>query len=161
MRIKGADGHEYDVTGSGQGTYNTVAGSAGLASFLGFNANNLLGGWGNRGGAVEVITSEDKPISRYEAAMMDKLAAKDAEISLHKANTYCDQKLAEVYKELAMRITGVEKAQNELNMAQAVYNGTNTAALECIKSQIAALQGLTETVVPRRRVCNTQCECEM
>ena len=34
MRIKGADGHEYDVTGQGQGTYNTVAGSAGLASFL-------------------------------------------------------------------------------------------------------------------------------
>lgn len=160
MRIKGADGHEYDVTGQGQGTYNTVAGSAGLASFLGFNANNLLGGWNNRGGAVEVITSDDKPISRYEAQMMDKMAAKDSEIALLKSNTYTDQKLADVYERLSMRITGVEKAQNEINLTQAVYNGTNTAALECMKNQIAALQGLTEIVVPRRRVCNTSCECD-
>ena len=157
MRIKGADGHEYDVTGQGQGTYNTVAGSAGLASFLGFNANNLLGGCGNRGGAVEVITSDDKPISRYEAQMMDKMAAKDSEIALLKSNTYTDQKLADVYERLSMRITGVEKAQNEINLTQAVYNGTNTAALECMKNQIAALQGLTEVVVPQRRVCDTGC----
>ena len=89
--------------------------------------------------------------------MMDKMAAKDSEIALLKSNTYTDQKLADVYKELSMRITGVEKAQNEVNMAQAVYNGTNNAALECIKSQIAALQGLTEVVVPQRRVCDTGC----
>ena len=156
MRIKGADGHEYDVTGQGQGTLNTIFGSTGLASFLGLNAPTLLGG-SNRGGAVEVITSDDKPISRYEAAMMDKMAAKDSEIALLKANTYADQKLADVYERLSMRITGVEKAQNELNMAQAVYNGTNTAALECMKSQIAALQNLTEVVVPQRRVCDTGC----
>lgn len=156
MRIKGADGHEYDVTSQGQGTLNTIFGSTGLASFLGLNANNLLGG-SNRGGAIEVITSDDKPISRYEASMMDKMAAKDAEIALLKANTYADQKLADVYERLSMRITSVEKAQNELNMAQAVYNGTNTAALECMKSQIAALQGLTEVVVPQRRVCDTGC----
>jgi hypothetical protein len=160
MRIKGADGHEYDVTGQGQGTYNTVAGSAGLASFLGINANNLLGGWGNRGGAVEVITSDDKPISRYEAQMMDKMAAKDAEIALLKANTYSDQKLSEVYERLSGRITAVEKAQNEVNMNQAVYNGTNNATIACMKNQIAELQGLTEIVVPRRRVCNTSCECD-
>lgn len=159
MRIKGADGHEYDVTGQGQGTYNTVAGSAGLASFLGLNAPTLLGG-GNRGGAVEVITSDDKPISRYEAQMMDKMAAKDAEISLLKSNTYTDQKLADVYERLSGRITSVEARQNEINMAQAVYNGTNTAALECLKSQIAALQGLTEVVVPQRRVCDTGCNCQ-
>ena len=159
MRIKGADGHEYDVTGQGQGTYNTIAGSAGLASFFGINANNLLGG-SNRGGAVEVITSDDKPISRYEAAMMDKMAAKDAEIALLKANTYSDQKLSEVYERLSGRITAVEKAQNEVNMNQAVYNGTNNATVACMKNQIAELQGLTEIVVPRRRVCNTSCDCD-
>lgn len=162
MRIKGADGHEYDVTGQGQGTYNTVAGSAGLASFLGFNANNLLGGWNNcRGGAVEVITSDDKPISRYEAQMMDKMAAKDAEIALLKSNTYTDQKLADVYERLSSRITGVVEKQNEINTAQAVYNGTNNGVVSCMKDQIATLQGLTELVVPRSRVCNTrQCGCD-
>ena len=159
MRIKGADGHEYDVTGQGQGTLNTIFGSTGLASFLGLNAPTLLGG-GNRGGAVELITSDDKPISRYEAQMMDKMAAKDSEIALLKANTYADQKLADVYERLSGRITAVEARQNEINMAQAVYNGTNTAALECLKSQIATLQGLTEVVVPQRRVCDTGCNCQ-
>ena len=96
MRIKGMSGEEYNVTGQGQGNYNTVGASAGIASFLGLNAGNLLGGCGNARnggyvGPVEVITSEDKPVSRYEAGMMDKLAAKDSEIALLKSNTYTDQ----------------------------------------------------------------------
>ena len=34
MQIKGMDGQNYNVTGQGQGTYNTIAGSAGLLAFL-------------------------------------------------------------------------------------------------------------------------------
>lgn len=41
MRIKGMSGEEYNVTGQGQGNYNTVGASAGIASFLGLNAGNL------------------------------------------------------------------------------------------------------------------------
>lgn len=78
MTIKGMNGENYNVTGQGQGNYNTVGASAGIASFLGLNAGNILGGGCyNRNmaaGPVEVITSDDKPVSRYEAAMMDKLA---------------------------------------------------------------------------------------
>ena len=44
MRIKGMSGEEYNVTGQGQGNYNTVRASAGIASFLGLNAGNILGG---------------------------------------------------------------------------------------------------------------------
>ena len=44
------DGQSYNVTSQGQGTYNTIAGSAGLASFLGLNAGNFLGGNGCNGG---------------------------------------------------------------------------------------------------------------
>lgn len=89
MKIKGMSGEEYSVTGQGQGNYNTVGASAGIASFLGFNAGSLFGGCGNGrnagyAGPVEVITSEDRPVSRYEAGMMDKLAAKDSEIALLK-----------------------------------------------------------------------------
>lgn len=84
MRVKGMNGEEYNVTGQGQGNYNTVGASAGIASFLGLNAGNILGGGcvrnGGYNGPVEVITSEDRPISRYEAAMMDKLAAKDSNL---------------------------------------------------------------------------------
>lgn len=46
MKIQGMNGESHNVTSQGQGTYNTVAGSAGLASFLGFNAGNFF----NRGG---------------------------------------------------------------------------------------------------------------
>ena len=100
MQIKGMNGENYSVTGQGQGTYNTVAGSLGLASFLGLNAGNVLGGWGNRNmgypnAPIEVITSDDKPITRNEAKMMQELGVKDSEIALLKADKYTDQKIVE------------------------------------------------------------------
>lgn len=161
MTIKGMNGENYNVTGQGQGNYNTVGASAGIASFLGLNAGNILGGGCyNRNmasGPVEVITSDDKPVSRYEAAMMDKLAQKDGEIALLKANTYTDQKLADVYDRLLSRINADKSEQNAINMNQAVYNGTNTATLACMKQQIVDLAALSELVVPQRKVCDTGC----
>ena len=159
MVIKGMNGESYNVTGSGQGVYNTVAGSAGLASFFGVNARNLLNGVGGGNQPVEVITSDDKPISRYEAKMMQELAAKDGKIALLEANTYTDQKLSDVYKELKGNIDANKASQDALNLQQAVYNGTNTAAIECMKGQIAQLASLSELVVPQSRVCNTGCNC--
>ena len=166
MKIKGMSGEEYSVTGQGQGNYNTVGASAGIASFLGFNAGSLFGGCGcgngrNAGyaGPVEVITSEDRPVSRYEAGMMDKLAAKDSEIALLKSNTYTDQKLADVYDRLLTIINRNKEEQTAINMNQAVYNGTNTATLSCMKQQIAELAALSELVVPQRKVCDTGCCC--
>lgn len=162
MVIKGMNGESYNVGGSGQSALNTVLGSLGTASFLGLNANNLLGGlgWGNNPNRpVEVITSEDKPISRYEAKMMQELAAKDGKIALLEANTYTDQKLSDVYERLTNKIDANKASQDALNLQQAVYNGTNTAAIECMKGQIAQLASLSELVVPQRRVCDTGCGC--
>ena len=163
MTIKGMNGENYNVTGQGQGNYNTVGASAGIASFLGLNAGNILGGGCyNRNmaaGPVEVITSDDKPVSRYEAAMMDKLAQKDGEIALLKANTYTDQKLADVYDRLLTIINRNKDEQNGINMNQAVYNGVNTATISCMKQQIAELAALSELVVPQRKVCDTGCCC--
>lgn len=170
MTIKGMNGESYNVTGQGQGNYNTVGASAGIASFLGLNAGNILGGnWWNRGynAPVEVITSEDKPISRYEASMMDKMAAKDSEIALLKSNTYTDQKIVDATAylmgkigEVSAEVRANKDAQQAVNMEQAVYNGTNTATIGCIKQQIAQLQSLSELVVPSSRVCDTGCCCK-
>lgn len=41
--VKSSDGYEVKVPSQGQSTYNSVAGSLGLASFLGINAGNILG----------------------------------------------------------------------------------------------------------------------
>ena len=144
--------------------------SAGIASFLGLNAGNILGGCGNGwnrngvNGPVEVITSEDKPISRYEANMMQQLSAKDGEIALLKADKYTDQKIVETTAYLMNKINEVsaevranKDAQTAVNMEQAVYNGTNTATIGCIKSQVAQLQALSTLVVPSNKVCQVDC----
>lgn len=168
MVIKGMNGESHNVTGQGQGNYNTIGASAGIASFLGLNAGNLFngGGYGRVNGPVEVITSEDKPVSRYEAAMMDKLSAKDSEIALLKSNTYTDQKIVDAtaylmgkINDLSGEVRANKDAQTAVNMEQAVYNGTNTATIGCLKQSIAELQTLSELVVPSRRVCNTGCCC--
>lgn len=172
MTIKGMNGEQYNVTGSGQGNLNTVLGAIGTAGALN-NGNGLLGGLfgcnnGYRGGnaPVEVITSEDKPISRYEAKMMQELSAKDGEIALLKADKYTDEKIVETTAYLMNKIDEVKAqvqankdAQTAVNMEQAVYNGTNTATIGCIKSQVAQLQALSELVVPQRKVCDTCCGC--
>ena len=172
MQIKGMNGESYNVTGAGQGNYNTVGASAGIASFLGLNAGNLFGGCGNAwnrsgvNGPVEVITSADKPISRNEAEMMMQLNAKDSEIALLKADKYTDQKIVETTAYLMNKIEEVKAtvaankdAQTAVNMQQAVYNGTNTATIGCIKNEIAQLQALTEVIVPQKKVCDTCCSC--
>lgn len=203
MRVKGADGHEYDVTGQGQGAFNTAGSIAGILALLGVDLGGLLGGRWNPAmstdaliatlngaknasntGTIEMVLSmimmlmaqngghnfgrgncggcsENTPVSRFDLGQSEKMTALESENALLKANIYSDQKLSEVYERLSGRITAVEKAQTEVNMAQAVYNGTNNATLSCMKGQIADLQALTERVVPRRRVCNTGCDCDM
>ena len=130
MTIKGTDGQSYNVTGQGQGTFNSVGSAA--------------------TGAVEVITSDDKPISRYEAAMMDNLAKKDAEIAQLKADKYTDEKIVEATKYVDVKIENLAKEvrankeeQAAINLQQATYNGVNTATIQCMQGQIAQLLGLT------------------
>lgn len=98
--VKTMDGYDVKVPHQGQVTYNTVAGSAGLASFLGLNAGNLLNGlgWnGNRNGNCG-CSPADQAVTRYELAMQQEIAAKDSKIALLEANTYNDQKTLEVFR---------------------------------------------------------------
>ena len=163
MKIKGADGYEHSVTSQGQGALNTVLGGLGTASFFGVNAGNVLGGLGRNCGCNGYNTA-DAPISRYEANMMNEMAGKDSKIALLEAQIYTDQqtdkKVGEAIafvrsevKELAAEVRAFEKEQNAINLQQAVYNGVNTAAVECIKNQVAQLQGLTKLVVPAANIC--------
>ena len=167
MTIKGQNGENYSATSQGQGNLNTVLGAIGTYGALGGGMlGNLFGGGCNTNRPVEVITSEDKPISRYEAKMMQELSAKDGKISLLESQVYTDQKLTEVTKYLQGEIGAVsaevrrnKEMQDGINLNQAVYNGTNTAAVTCLQNQIAQLQGLTQLVVPQSRVCDTGCGC--
>lgn len=122
--IKTTDGYDVKVPSQGQVTYNSVAGSAGLAAFLGLNAGNLLGGgcggglfnWGNRNGC----SCADTPVTRYEMAMQQEIASKDSRIALLEANTYQDQKSLELYRYIDGKL-------NEINATLAAQAVTNTS----------------------------------
>lgn len=149
MKIKGADGHEYNVTGQGQGNFNTV----GAAGGIGWIADKLLGGNFLGGNNNCGCNPQDTPISRYEAAMMQELAAKDGKIALLESNIYTDSKIADVYERLNMKIEGLRADQNTINQQQAVYNGVNTATIQCLQGQVAQLMSLTKLVVPVTSIC--------
>lgn len=208
MKIKGLNNEEYNVTGQGQGTFNTVGAAAGIASLLGINLNGLLNGVLNGGqpiaayqqnpnalaaliaaiggnlqrsdsnelitllatmlpllisamkpSEVSVTCSEDKTVTRHELNMVQELAAKDGKIALLESNIYTDQKIADVYERLNVKIQANKDAQDAVNLQQAVLNGKTTSALECMKNEIASLASLSELVVPANRVCNTGCGC--
>lgn len=162
MRIKGSDGHDYSVTGQGQGNLNTVLGAVGTAGALGIlNGNGLLGGlfggnccnngaW-NRNGCG--CSAADVAVTRYEANMLQELAAKDSRIGLLESNIYTDQKIADVYERLNTKINANKEAQDAVNLQQVAYNATNAATINCIQNQVAQLYGITKLVVPNSSVC--------
>ena len=124
--VKSTDGYDVRVPNKGTVDYATVAGSLGIASFLGINAGNILGngcgggilggGW-NRNGSCNCA---DVPVTRYEMAMEQQLAAKDSRIALLEANTYQDQKSLELYRYIDGKL-------NEINSALAAQAVTNTS----------------------------------
>lgn len=136
------------IAGTALGLLNGLGGMAGLAA----NA----AGCNSCGGCC----SENTPVSRYEMNQTQTIAAKDAEIGLLKADKYTDQKLSEVtaylmgqIKDLSNEVRANKDEQAGVNMQQAVYNATNTAAISCLQNQVAALQSLTKLVIPNSSVC--------
>lgn len=128
--VKTSEGYDVRIPHQGQVTYNTVAGSAGLASFLGLNAGNILGGlgWnGNRSGSPA-----DMPVTRYELSMQQEIAAKDSKIALLEANTYNDGKTLELYRYIDGKL-----AEIQANLAgQAVRNQGFTDAFRELQKDI-------------------------
>ena len=126
-----------------------VAGS-GLGLGIAGTALGLLnGGLGNILNTGNCGCSENMNVTRYELGQEQKIAQLESQIALRDANIYSDQKLVEVYKDLSARINGLEAGLN----AQAVYNATNTATINCIQGQVGQLFSLTKLVVPNTSVC--------
>lgn len=132
------EGYDVKVPGQGQENLNTVLGALGTASFLGINANNLTGGGCNGGGLFNLgrnngncgCSPYDMPVTRYEMAMQQTIAAKDSEIMELKANIFTDTKIADVYERLSQRIGAAEAVLAQ----QAIRNqGFNDAFRELQK----------------------------
>ena len=149
-----------EYTPSGQGNLNTVLGAIGTANAIMPGLFNNCGGglFGARGGCGEC--SENTVVTRYEQGLMQQISAKDSENSLLRSQVYTDGKLVDVVKDytaqinaLAAEVRANKEHQGEINLQQAVYNGTNTATIACIKGQVDCLMGLTKLVVPNSSVC--------
>lgn len=171
---------EYASKGVGNTALGLSIGALGVEALTG-GLSGLLGNLGNRGAAVDTTAmmapvmgalagaamnsgksgcSENTPVSRYELGLQQTIAAKDSEIADLKASQYTDQKLVEVYTNLDRRANELrdliqknKDEQNAINLNQAVYNGTNTAAVACLQGQVAQLQGLTKLVIPNGSCC--------
>ena len=126
------------VAGSGLGL--GIAGTA--LGLLNGGLNGILGN-GNCG------CSENHMVNRYELTQESRISKLESEIALRDANIYNDQKMLELYKYIDGKLEGV----NATLATQAVYNATQTAAINCMQGQIAQLFGLTKLVVPNTSVC--------
>lgn len=143
------------VAGAGLGL--GIAGSA--LGVLNGGLGNILGGWGNNRGMYGGY-NDLHCVDHYELDMTRSLANKDMEIAYWRGQDETNKKIGDAYAALERQINSLEREvrQNKdeqygVNMQQAVYNGTNTAAIGCIKDQIAQLYGITRLVVPNTSVC--------
>jgi hypothetical protein len=130
-------------TGLGLGIAGTALGLLGNGGISG-----LLGNWNGCNGA-NAGCSESVLVNRYEAGQSARIAELETEIKLRDANTYTLNQMNAMRDYVDRRF---EKVECQLSQ-QAVYNATNTAALNCMQGQIAQLMGLTKIVVPNSSVC--------
>lgn len=104
---------------------------------------NLFGNGRNCGCA------EDSMVNRYELGLQQRIAALESGIALRDANIYNDGKILDTYKYFDGKIEAINARLAE----QAVFNATQTSALNCMSGQIAQLYGLTKLVIPNGSVC--------
>ena len=146
-----------------------IAGTAGW--LLNGGLGNIFGGLGSNGVVAPAVAGlaagmasqkcgDDANVSRYELNQTQTIAQKDMEIAYWRGQDETNRKISDAYAKLESRILGLasevranKEEQAALNLQQAVYNGTNTAAVGCIQGQIAQLQSLTKMVVPNSSVC--------
>ena len=128
--------------GLGLGIAGTALGLLGNGGIPG-----LLGGLNGYNGAA--VCHENMPVNRYEAAQSARIAELETEVKLRDANTYT---LGEINKVRDYVDRRFERVEGQLNQ-QAVYNATNTAALNCMQGQIAQIMSLTKLVMPNGSIC--------
>ena len=126
-----------------------VAGSGLGLGIAGTALGVLNGGLNNLLGTNNCGCSENMVVNRYELTQESRIAKLETEVALRDANIFTDQKITEVYERLDSKIRNLEAGLN----AQAVYNATNTATINCIQGQVAQLFSLTKLVVPNTSVC--------
>lgn len=92
------------------------------------------------------VDSDNHYVTRYENDLVQ-------ENGILKAQADVDKKLVDVYNAINDRVNGVTEKLNTFEKEQLVYNGVNTATLQCMQNNINTLMGLTKVVIPNANVC--------
>lgn len=179
MEIRTSEGTQH-VTSASQGALNTVLGAIGTAGTLlgGGMASNWLGGGRMFGGRACdagqgygmpyghcAVTESEMGYFQQSMQKDQELARKDSEIAILKSENFTNAKIVETYTALAKDIRRLEdkvdankSAQDAVNLHQATYNATASAAAGAISAQIAQLQSVTKLFVPASSVCRKCCD---
>ena len=117
-----------------------------IGTALGAMNNGLLG---NIFGGGAGVCSDNVAVNRYELGLQKDLTNKDMEIAYLKGRDAAKTDSLELYKYVDGRFRIVEAQIAQ----QAVVNAQVTANLSCLQNSVAALSGLTKTVIPISNVC--------
>ncbi len=176
MELKDTNGNVHDVTSIGQGTYNTIAGSLGLARFLGLGANNgngiggILGGNNNPAWVSKDEANANKQIATLEMQNAILTSEKNTTQQMLDLFKYEDTKreqertrLDSMQKEYTDLITAEREARLLSEKEQAVFNAQATQGISTTAAQVASMQQvlntITTSVIPSNKVCDTGCCC--
>lgn len=127
-----------------------AVGNAGLTTgIIGSALGVLNGGLNNILGNMGCNSSEEKPVSRYEAAQAKRIAELESEVKFRDSSIYTDGKILELYKYFDGEVKRIDKKLCDVE----VYSATNTATLNCMTAQINQLLGLTKMIIPIGNIC--------
>jgi hypothetical protein len=137
----------------GQINYNTVGASAGIASFLGLNARNILGGmnncgcnsgWNNGCGGGCFETSG---VSQIEMNYAQQVNHRDAEIALLKGEKYTDNNIISAYRETVAafkaedeKISGIVKDVTSSFIEAGKELAVLNTKVQCLEERIATMK---------------------
>lgn len=136
---------------NGKGNLGVTLGAIGTGlGILSGGLNGLTGLTGMGGcNAARGACNEDHYVNRYEATQSARIAELETQNKLLEANIYTDQKIADVYERLNIKIAGLEGQICQ----QSVINAQVTANLACLTNTVNTLSALTKTVIPIDNVC--------
>ncbi len=145
------------IIGTALGALNSGIFNGGLGGLFGGNASAAdLSGMAAGAALAAALgaggrCSEDKPVSRYELSLQQKLAEKDAQIALRDANTYGDQKMLEMYKYIDGQLKDIRGAL----CAQSVHNQKTEDSFTVAMNDLAAVKAelLKEIQIEAERRC--------
>ena len=164
MQIKTQNG-DYDVASKGLGNTALGLGIAGLATSLLGGGVTLLG-MGRNGMTANPNDPDARFVTKSETNLIQENSTLKTELAIQKSENYTDKKLVEVTQYLDTKLRRVEDkvdankdAQQAVNAQQMAYNAAANANIDVLKSQVAALNGVTKLFVPSSNVCQTGCGC--